>query len=190
MHGLEQSSGTRYLVSHRRTAEAPLHCGGDVGGAQDAQRRFGGWRDLNRRRRLRRRRRFQRHIDKTSLRLPLLTNSLLPQLKDHSQKIMKSWQNALRQMWRGGSKTWEMSDYCTTGEAQQEKKIEKTRHLAAPRAPRTLFPPFFDVCQHRQNQSTSPKTIRQLGTPPPTSPPSSHLSQQIKRRWINFGSSW
>lgn len=145
MHGLEQSSGTRYLVSHRRTAEAPLHCGGDVGGAQDAQRRFGGWRDLNRRRRLRRlrrRRRFQRHIDKTSLRLPLLTNSLLPQLKDHSQKIMKSWQNALRQMWRGGSKTWEMSDYCTTGEAQQEKKSKK-HVISQPLEPRELYSLLF-----------------------------------------------
>lgn len=54
------------------------------------------------------------------------------------------------------------------------RRCRAMRVILQPLEPETFFPPFFDVCQHRQNQSTSPKTIRQREASAP------HLSQQIK----------
>lgn len=66
---------------------------------------------------------------------------------------------------------------------------------------RSPKPESFDVCQHRQNQSRSPKTIRrqqsQRGAPPPPIPPPpppppslSPSEPAIIWCWINFCSSW
>lgn len=198
MHGLEQSSGTRYLVPHKCTAEASLHCGPEMHSSGCGGGRGGGG-----------------DVEQTAAAAALearctsIKHPAVPHLRircSHHSEITAENDQVMAECITadvvGLKEVWDERLLYRRCRAKRER--EKKKHvISQPLEPETFFPPFSDVCQHRQNQSTSPKTIRQrqsqweapASQPTPPSPrPASlstpHLSQQIKWRGINFCSSW
>lgn len=191
MHGLEQSSGTRYLVPHKCTAEASLHCGGRVRGPKmrSAGLGLGGggcWTN-----------------DAGGFRGTSIKHPAVPHLRIHCSRNSEITAENYQVMAEcitadvGGVKEVRaerlLYRWCRA-KRRRRKKSMSSRSPSSPRLFSLLFLTSASIVRiraHPRRRSDSGNHSKRL--PPlntPSHPSTPHLSQQIKWRGISFCSSW